>query len=154
MGAEMSNKKDDEMERAFKICLENKGDTLTKDQLYNYLCALGLTPTQKEVDALPDAADLATAKAKYEELYSEDRAFSEEQVAGWFSTWDPDGTGKIPISKLEGPVDGVLPLSKDEISQLKSDRANEIDANGMWDYNAYLQFMVMNQNMKTGTSTF
>ena len=35
------DKKDEEMERAFKICTENKGDTLTKDQLFNYLCALG-----------------------------------------------------------------------------------------------------------------
>lgn len=93
------------MERAFKICAEGKGDELTKDQLFNYLCALGdtssrvdkscngtllncpsspgsllcagLTPTQAEVDGLPSRADLGTAKAKYEELFSDDRAFSE-----------------------------------------------------------------------------
>lgn len=88
------------MERAFKICAEGKGDELTKDQLFNYLCALGnpsqfapqrtsqlpfgnslsapgLTPTQAEVDSLPSRADLGTAKAKYEELYSDDRAFTE-----------------------------------------------------------------------------
>jgi hypothetical protein len=29
------------MDRAFKICAEGKGDELTKDQLFNYLCALG-----------------------------------------------------------------------------------------------------------------
>ena len=33
------------MERAFKICAEGKGDELTKDQLFNYLCALG-NPSQ------------------------------------------------------------------------------------------------------------
>jgi len=26
------------MDRAFKICAEGKGDELTKDQLFNYLC--------------------------------------------------------------------------------------------------------------------
>merc|ERR1712196_469709 len=101
-------------ERAFKICLEDKGEGL-----------------------------------------SEDRVFTEETVAGWFQTWDPDGTGKIPLSKLEGPVDdGVTPLSKAELAQLKADLGDKVGGDGMWEYHDYLQFMVMNQNMKLGTSTF
>merc|ERR1712216_1019772 len=150
--AAMGDKKDEEMERAFKICLEGKGDSLTKDQLYNYLCALGLTPTQKEVDDLPASANLEQAKEKNEELNKvENRAFTEEQVAEWFQTWDAQMTGKIPLSKLEGPVEGVTALSADEIKQLKDDEAGKIGGDGLWDYRDYLQFMVANQNMKLST---
>ena len=78
----------------------------------------------------------------------------QEQVTDWFKTWDPDNTGKIPISKLEGPVEGIAPLTEAEIAQLKVDLGDAVSADGMWSYKNYLTFMVNNQNMKLGTSTF
>ena len=72
----------------------------------------------------------------------------------WFKTWDPEDSGKIPISKLEGPVEGIEPLSANELDQLKKDLGDKLSADGMWYYKDYMTFMVNNQNMKLGTSTF
>jgi len=41
------------------------------------MSSAGLTPTQAEIDELPAKADLDAAKAKYEELFSEDKVFTE-----------------------------------------------------------------------------
>merc|ERR1712080_364094 len=106
------------------------------------------------VDALPDSADEATAKAKYEELFNEDRKFSMEQIMSWFGTWDPDKTMKIPFSKLQGDVENVKPLSDDELAQFQQDLGDKIDGNGMWTYTNYANFMADNQEMKLGSTTF
>jgi len=124
--------------------------------LYNFLCALGLTPTGEQHAGLPDGADQATAIAKYDELFAVDKKFEEQDIKSWFLTWDPKEEGLIDITKLQGECDPnskVQPLTAAELDQLKNDLGGDLNG-GKWSYNNYLQFMYNNQNMKTGTSTY
>eukprot|EP00658_Telonema_sp_P-2_P050690 TRINITY_DN3870_c0_g1_i2.p1 TRINITY_DN3870_c0_g1~~TRINITY_DN3870_c0_g1_i2.p1 ORF type:complete len:150 (+),score=67.85 TRINITY_DN3870_c0_g1_i2:148-597(+) len=139
----------EEKKLAFEILSENSGSLASTDKIYQYLCALGLTPNKKVIDELPASADLNTAMGLYDKYAAELKPLEKEQIAQWFKTWDGNDLGEIKMSVLKGEMeDGVDPLTDQELDALKS----MAKVNGdMLQYASLVEQMFEDQKMKTGT---
>merc|ERR1711957_995569 len=130
----MGDKELTEKKLAFEICDTNKAGTLDKEQCYNYLCALGLTPSQQVRQELPASADEAAAIALYDKYIADPTCgpFESEAVQQWFETWDAKKTGVLDTKNLKGELDdGVEPLTADEVLSAPTHHSrNELETCG------------------------
>jgi len=142
-----------EAERAFAIIGE-KADKIDAAKLAEFLRALGQTPTQAQVNALPAESDFAAAWSHYEANKKEPIALS--AIEDVFKVFD-DGTGKIAFKDLErcltifGGVSGDN-LSPEEITDLKALAHIDENAGGMWDYRAFVDLMNETQQVHVTSS--
>merc|ERR1711865_201157 len=130
-----------EAERAFAIIGE-KADKIDAAKLAEFLCALGQTPTQAQVNALPAESDFAAAWSHYEANKKEPIALS--AIEDVFKDLERCLT-------IFGGVSGDN-LSPEEITDLKALAHIDENAGGMWGYRAFVDLMNETQQVHVTSS--